>query len=95
LNTNVGDMPLEIFADYTADTLGIEFPWIYLIPTNNGGFYSHDAINFTMPGHGNLPNIDSGYGEGFFLIEPEVRHGDKGRRQTTARQGQQVGTPTC
>ena len=32
MDTNVGDMPLEIFADYTADCLGMDFPWEYLVP---------------------------------------------------------------
>ena len=30
MNTNVGDMPLDIFADYVTEQLNIEFPQEYL-----------------------------------------------------------------
>lgn len=32
MDTNVGEMPLEIFGDYTSDCLGMDFPWIYMVP---------------------------------------------------------------
>jgi len=31
INTNVGDMPIEIFGDYVSDTLGEEWSWEYLV----------------------------------------------------------------
>jgi len=36
MNTNVSDMPLEIFADYTSDMLDQEWHWEYLFPIING-----------------------------------------------------------
>lgn len=37
MNTNVGDMPLEIFGDYVSDCLSIDFPWEYMfVPTALG-----------------------------------------------------------
>jgi hypothetical protein len=35
LNTNVGDMPLDIYSDYVGDSLGIDFPWEYIVPVFN------------------------------------------------------------
>jgi hypothetical protein len=35
MNTNVGDMPLDIYSDYISDSLGIDFPWEYIVPVFN------------------------------------------------------------
>lgn len=35
LNTNVGDMPLDIYSDYVGDSLGIDFFWEYIVPVFN------------------------------------------------------------
>jgi len=45
-NDNVGEMPLEIFGDYVADCLGIEYEWVYMVCILNG-----DAP-YTAMGHG-------------------------------------------
>jgi hypothetical protein len=42
LDTNVGDMPLDIFADYISDTLDQEWHWEYLALTVNGQGHSTD-----------------------------------------------------
>lgn len=36
METNVGDMPLDIFADYVSDILGEEWSWEYLALVING-----------------------------------------------------------
>jgi len=40
MNTNVGDMPIEIFGDYVSDFFDIEYSWEYLIPIVNGFCFS-------------------------------------------------------
>jgi len=62
MNTNVGDMPIEIFGDYVSDTLGIEFTWEYMSclfnddgigsrkAHGNGTIYNNNCEN----GNGNL-----------------------------------------
>lgn len=42
LNTNVGDMPLDIFSDYLTDTLDQEWHWEYLALAINGQGYSNN-----------------------------------------------------
>jgi hypothetical protein len=54
MNTNVGDMPLDIFSDYVSDCLGEDWSWEYIIPILNG--YIPPA--FLDVGHG------VGYGVG-------------------------------
>jgi hypothetical protein len=70
-NTNVGDMPLDIFADYISDILDEEWCWEYLqftINANNIGFDIGDSDtsedgdwedSSTGNGYGN----DCGYGQ--------------------------------
>jgi hypothetical protein len=36
MDTNVGEMPIDIFSDYVSDTLGQEWSWEYIIPILNG-----------------------------------------------------------
>jgi hypothetical protein len=38
INTNVGDMPLDIFSDYISDTLDEEWTWIHLFVINEDGY---------------------------------------------------------
>jgi hypothetical protein len=51
LNTNVGDMPLDIFADYTSDTLEQEWSWEYLACLVNDAqmalFYEYGNSTFS------------------------------------------------
>jgi|GEM_PF-3979193 len=69
MNTNVGDMPIEIFGDYISDTLDQEWSWEYLFFADNG-----DGDRDTTYGHGNgcgnneRLNIvaDDGLGSGSF-----------------------------
>jgi hypothetical protein len=35
MNTNVGEMPLDIFSDYVSDILGGDWSWEYLVPLLN------------------------------------------------------------
>jgi hypothetical protein len=35
INTNVGEMPLEIFGDYVSDILDDDWNWLYIIPYLN------------------------------------------------------------
>jgi len=36
MDTNVGDMPIEIFGDYISDCLDEEWNWVYLFHADNG-----------------------------------------------------------
>jgi hypothetical protein len=56
MNTNVGDMPLDIFSDYISDILGEDWNWEYLALVING---SEGNYNESTLGHGR------GLGEGF------------------------------
>jgi hypothetical protein len=38
-NDNVGEMPLDIFADYVSDILGEEWYWEYLVFAVNGHYH--------------------------------------------------------
>ena len=55
MNTIVGEMPLEIFADYCADCLGIDFPLEYLL----SNYYGDDCW------YPNSDEISQGDGDGF------------------------------
>jgi hypothetical protein len=66
MNTNVGNMPLDIFSDYISDILGEEWSWEYLVFAVNGmdyhyslGYYGHGYGH----GHSYIEN-DNGYGYG-------------------------------
>jgi hypothetical protein len=65
-NTNVGDMPLDIFSDYISDTLGQEWSWEYFsLIANGNNFFSF--YRFGDGCHvGNLGNSDG------FLIYEEI-----------------------
>lgn len=69
MNTNVGDMPIEIFGDYVSDSLGVEFPWEMLTPMFNGEndiknqrgsgwWYNYDY------GHGDIYGTEGAWGDG-------------------------------
>jgi hypothetical protein len=72
LNTNVGDMPLDVFSDYVSDILDEEWCWIYLIPTMNYEGHYHGL------GCGNglihIPVLENIYGHGF--IHDDDQFGD-------------------
>ena len=63
MNTNVGDMPLDVFSDYIQDSQGYEFPWEFLQFTLNGNEqlneddkgngYRYQAFPFHYIGRGN------------------------------------------
>jgi hypothetical protein len=73
MNDNVGEMPLDIYSDYVSDTLGIFFPWEYLVPlicelgfqTGNGygcGIYYSDAMSLDCcRGNGNFYGYNRGH----------------------------------
>lgn len=59
INTNVGDMPLDIFSDYLSDTLNEEWYWQYLIALPNDGnslgchdFWTGNGFYYNTEGHG-------------------------------------------
>jgi hypothetical protein len=57
LNTNVGDMPLDIFSDYVSDILDQEWCWEYfLVIYGRDGYNSHGR----GWGHGHFLGIDDG-----------------------------------
>jgi hypothetical protein len=73
MNTNVGDMPLEIFSDYVSDYLDVDFPWEYLVVVSNGAGYedgagdipaSHFRFKNSLKGNGRGYGRDIGYGSG-------------------------------
>jgi hypothetical protein len=73
INTNVGEMPLEIFGDYISDCLGMDFPWEYMFVPSALGYrscWNHLAFQDenTMFGIGGWYSYrDSrGYGGGLF-----------------------------
>lgn len=48
MDTNVGDMPLDIFCDYVSEILGEEWSWEYIVPILNDY-----GCNYRIPyGHG-------------------------------------------
>jgi len=52
MNTNVSDMPIEIFADYTADMLDQEWDWTYIVPTLNDNGVANEYVNNFGSGSG-------------------------------------------
>lgn len=73
MNTNVGNMPLDIFADYISDYLGVDFPWEYIVVISNGAGYEYGAgdipaayfrLNNSIAGCGYGYGRDFGYGSG-------------------------------
>jgi hypothetical protein len=60
LNTNVGDMPLDIFADYISDTLGEEWSWEYLLFAVNG--FGYDEFGYGVYSVNNDIEYCEGYG---------------------------------
>lgn len=65
MNTNVGEMPLDIFSDYISDILEEEWTWEYLVPLLNWQGYilrSGDFYNMWFGnGHG-FNNAENGLG---------------------------------
>lgn len=62
IDTNVGEMPLDIFADYISDTLGEEWSWIHL------------TLNVNWE---NIDRFENGCGYSFILMgDEEVFDGD-------------------
>jgi len=60
MNTNVSDMPLEIFGDYISDCLGIEFTWEYMFVATTIGYHaSYD--NFASGCHDQVFGIGDLY----------------------------------
>lgn len=48
MNDNVGEMPLEIFGDYTSDMTEQEWSWEYFfLPCNGGGYHFGSSDEFT------------------------------------------------
>jgi hypothetical protein len=68
LNTNVGDMPLDIFADYISDVLGQEWNLEYLITAiNDNGHENGYGWGYCIVfGNGNRwgYGYENGYGSG-------------------------------
>jgi hypothetical protein len=72
LNTNVGDMPLDIFCDYISDILGQEWNWQYLIPIDSDNvpmrymrfYYGKGYMLISSPTHGDGYKISETYGDG-------------------------------
>lgn len=73
MNTNVGDMPLDIFSDYVSDALEQEWRWEYLVPAfairdreimhlDRGGGYCYHFIYETAKGDGFLYKRGDGSG---------------------------------
>lgn len=68
MNDNVGEMPLEIFGDYISDNLGMDFPWVYLIPILNGGSYSNylgdigEGFGYGYTDFGTMTGLGNGHG---------------------------------
>lgn len=74
METNVGDMPLDIFCDYVSDTLGEEWSWEYFSVIINGPTYhsfrkAHGVGNLRH-GHGlgNGANNSMGNSDGVFTF---------------------------
>jgi len=58
MNDNVGDMPFEIFGDYTSDSTGMDFPWEYMALSFNS-FSTQATVDYRkVHGYG------TGYGYG-------------------------------
>jgi hypothetical protein len=69
INTNVGNMPLDIFSDYISDILDEEWNWLYLTVNTN---YDGNRVGYGLGygfGYGyrynNLGNPINGSGDGF------------------------------
>lgn len=61
MNTNVGDMPLDIFSDYVSDTLGEDWCWEYFLALN----WNYIWDWWTRTGDGKvIDGTGYGYGEG-------------------------------
>lgn len=69
MNTNVGDMPLEIFGDYVSDYLDIEFYWQYMFVFNEQGDNNGDSLGQGWGNGNGLENYGTGttniYGDAF------------------------------
>lgn len=63
-NTNVGDMPLDIFSDYILDTINQEWDWIYLLPILNFDCYGFRIDSQKLFGSKGQGNGIGGYSNG-------------------------------
>lgn len=70
MNTNVGDMPLDIFSDYTSDILAEEWSWEYLVfaVNGNGGSFFENQY-----GHGAGTGLGFGDAETYDLGNGAIR----------------------
>lgn len=64
MNLNVGDMPLDIFADYVSDILEQEWTWEYFITILNSCNTSM-LNNEGCGGLGYMPSIENDAGDGY------------------------------
>jgi hypothetical protein len=64
INTNVGDMPLDIFTDYLNDTLDQEWSWEYLITAINDAGHSVGVGYGVGGGYGHWSGLGNGMGFG-------------------------------
>jgi hypothetical protein len=74
MNTNVGEMPLDIFSDYVSDILGEEWNWEYLAFAMNGceGNYYENTWGYGRgvgqgSGDGSTYNYGNGLTEGYIV----------------------------
>jgi hypothetical protein len=63
MNTNVGDMPLDIFSDYISDILGEDWSWIYLTLVVNDQGYDLKENRFN--GYGWAHGYENGFRDNF------------------------------
>jgi hypothetical protein len=90
LNTNVGDMPLDIFSDYISDILGKEWSWEYLVLAINGNSYGagngygqgnqwheddYDTEGLDHNGLGHGFGYGEGYGYGYNYVSSIIKFG--------------------
>jgi hypothetical protein len=66
LNTNVGDMPLDIFCDYTSDILDEEWIIEHFIPSFGEAISTHSRFNY---GEGKITTTEAIYGDGNTILE--------------------------
>jgi hypothetical protein len=70
INTNVGDMPLDIFSDYISDILDEEWYWQYIVfAVNDGGYRRGNGYGSGIGyRHGIGYEYGYGYGSGFGYV---------------------------
>jgi hypothetical protein len=81
-NTNVGDMPLDIFSDYISDTLGEEWSWEYLSVALNWAPEEPEGIPLYLEmgdSNGDSPDYFYGGGDGYCFCDPLGNYNATGR----------------